>query len=79
VKKIQEFFMALGERMMKLSESMGWTKKKRAQSIEARGESTEDRLRAFLRAMKPVVPEEDWREVVTVLSLRIPNLMRVDT
>ena len=76
VKKIQEFFMSLGERMMKLSESMGWTKKKRAQSTEVREESTEERLGALLRAMKPVVPEEDWREVVTVLSLRYPNLMK---
>jgi len=77
VKKIQEFFMSLGERMLLLAERMGW---RRSEKKEKRDEeSTEERLGALLRAMKPVVPKEIWREVAMILSLRIPNLMRVDT
>jgi len=51
VKKIQEFFMSLGERMMKLSESIGWTKKKRAQSTEVRSEYA-GLLRSLLEKVK---------------------------
>lgn len=76
LKKIQDFFSELGDRLLKLSESIGWTRSRKTEEMKRREKERE--LRRIFSELRRALPEDLFIELRSELVLRHPELVRID-
>jgi len=76
LKRVQDFFSELGERLLKLSESIGWTRSRKTEEMKKKERERE--LRRIFSELRRALPEDLFIELRSELVLRHPELVRVE-